>query len=353
MSLVTKILQPFSNDIGIDLGTANTLVYLRGKGIIINEPSVVAINQKTGQVVAVGKQAKEMLGRTPQHIKAIRPLVNGVVSDFEVTEEMIAYFLKKAQRGTRALVGPRVVIGVPSGITNVESRAVRDATKNAGAREVYIVEEPIAAAIGMRIPIHAPRASMVVDIGGGTTDIAVIALNGLVCSKNLHVAGDRLNADIISHLRDEFKIVIGETTAEDLKFAVCSVLEGGAPLEAPVRGRDLVTGLPKEVIITDEDVRNAIGGSIDAIIEGMREVLEKSPPTVVSDIMQVGLNLTGGGALIQGVPELLQHMLELPVNIANDPLTTVARGTGTIAEKLEDYSDILLDEDALPTFENT
>jgi rod shape-determining protein MreB len=349
MSLFTKFIQPFSNDIGIDLGTANSLVYLRGKGIIINEPSVVAINQKTGQVVAVGKQAKEMLGRTPQHIKAIRPLVNGVISDFEVTEELLAYFIKKAQKGTRAYFGPRVVIGVPSGITNVESRAVRDAAKNAGAREVYIVEEPIAAAIGMRLPIHEPRACMVVDIGGGTTDIAVIALNGLVRSKNLHVAGDKLNTDIISHLRDEFKIVIGETTAEDLKFAVCSVLEGDAPLEAPVRGRDLVTGLPKEVIITDEDVRDATASSLNAIIEGIRQVLEDSPPTVVADIMQVGLSLTGGGALIQGVPELLHEMLELPVNVANDPLTSVARGTGLIAERLEEYRDILLDEDALPT----
>ncbi len=353
MTLFSTFVQPFSNDIGIDLGTANSLVYLRGKGIIINEPSVVALNLKTGQVVAVGRQAKEMLGRTPQHIRAVRPLVNGVVSDFEVTEEMLSYFLRKAQAGTRALIGPRVVIGVPSGITNVESRAVRDAAKNAGAREVYIVEEPIAAAIGMRLPIHEPRASMIVDIGGGTTDIAVIALNGLVRSKNLHVAGDRLNIDIIAHLRDEFKIVIGEGTAEDLKFAVCSVLEEDAPLEAPVRGRDLVTGLPKEVVITDEDVRDAIAGSVDAIIEAIREVLEESPPTVVSDIMGVGLNLTGGGALIHGVPELLQTMLELPVNIANDPLTSVARGTGTIAEKLHEYSDILLDEDALPNLETT
>jgi len=353
MKLFSRLLQSFSNDIGIDLGTANSLVYLRGKGIIINEPSVVALNQKTGQVVAVGKQAKEMLGRTPQHIRAVRPLVNGVVSDFEVTEEMIAYFLRKAQNGTRALVGPRVVIGVPSGITNVESRAVRDAAKNAGAREVFIVEEPIAAAIGMRLPIHEPRASMVVDIGGGTTDIAVLALNGLVRSKNLHVAGDRLNADIVAHLRDEFKIVIGESTAEDLKFAVCSLLEDGETLEAPVRGRDLVTGLPKEVVITDEDIRDAVGGSIDSIIEAIREVLEESPPTVVSDIMQVGVNITGGGALIHGVPELLQSMLELPVNVANDPLTSVARGTGTIAENLKDYQDILLDEDALPTLETS
>jgi len=229
---------------------------------------------------------------------------------------------------------------------------VRDAARNAGAREVHIVEEPIAAAIGMRLPIQEPRASMLVDIGGGTTDIAVIALNGLVRAKNLHVAGDRLNADIVAHLRDEFKIVIGDGTAEDLKFAICSLLEGEQALEAPVRGRDLVTGLPKEVIITDEDLREAIASSVDAIIHAIREVLEESPPTVVADIMQVGINLTGGGALIQGVPELLQSMLELPVNIANDPLSSVVRGTGTIVENLQDYQEILLDEDALPILEN-
>ncbi len=352
MSLVTKILKPFSNDIGIDLGTTNSLVYLRGKGVIINEPSVVALNQKTGQVVAVGKKAKEMLGRTPQHIRAVRPLVHGVISDFEVTEEMIGYFLNKAQSGTRALFGPRVVIGVPSGITNVESRAVRDAAKNAGAREVYIVEEAIAAAIGMRLPIHEARATMVVDIGGGTTDIAILSLNGVVHSKNLHTAGDKLTSDIISHLRNEFKIVIGDSTAEELKFSICSLLEEQASFEAPVRGRDLVSGLPKEVIITDEDVREAIAMSVDTIIEGIRKVLEESPPTVVADIMQLGINLTGGGALIHGIPELLQTMLELPVNVANDPLTSVVRGTGAIVENIEEYEDILLDEDALPTFEN-
>lgn len=352
MSFLQKLYSPFSNDIGIDLGTSSSLVYLRGKGIIINEPSVVALNQKTGQVVAVGRQAKDMLGRTPQHIKAVRPLVHGVVSDFEVTEEMLSYFLGKAQHGTRSLVGPRVVIGVPSGITNVESRAVRDAAKNAGAREVYIVEEPIAAAIGMRLPIHEAEANMVVDIGGGTTDIAVIALNGLVRAKNLHVAGDRLNADIVAHLRNEFKIVIGETTAEDLKFAVCSVLEHQTPLEAPVRGRDLVTGLPKEVVITDADVRDAIAMSIDTIIDAVRSVLEESPPTVVADIMHTGISLTGGGALIHGVPELLKAMLELPVNVANDPLTSVARGTGAVVENLDLYREMLLDEDALLAFEH-
>lgn len=353
MSLFTNILAPFSNDIGIDLGTANSLVYLRGKGTIINEPSVVALNQKTDQVVAVGAKAKEMLGRTPKHIRAVRPLVNGVISDFEVTEEMIGYFLNKAQRGTRSLIGPRVVIGVPSGITNVESRAVRDAARNAGAREVHIVEEAIAAAIGMRIPIHEAKANLVVDIGGGTTDIAIMSLNGIVSSKNLHVAGDKLNTDIINHLRNEFKIVIGEGTAEDLKFAICSLLEEKETHEAPVRGRDLVTGLPKEVIITDEDVREAIASSVDAIIEGIRNVLEESPPTVVADVMQSGISLTGGGALIRGVPVLLQDVLELPVNVANDPLTSVVRGTGMIVEKIDLYNDILLDEDALPTFENS
>ncbi len=351
MSLLHALYAPFSNDIGIDLGTANSLVYLQGKGIVINEPSVVAINQKTRQVVAVGRTAKEMLGRTPQHIKAVRPLVNGVISDFEVAEEMLTYFLKQAQRGTRSLVGPRVVIGVPSGITNVESRAVRDAARNAGAREVFIVEEPLAAAIGMRLPIHGSRASMIVDIGGGTTDVAVMALNGLVRAKNLHVAGDRLNADIITHLRDEFKIVIGETTAEDLKFAVCSLHEDGVPLEAPVRGRDLVTGLPKEVMITDEDVRMAIRSSVDAVVESVRAVLEDSPPVVVADIMEVGVHLTGGGALIRGVPELLAATLDLPINLADDPLVSVVRGTGFIVEDLDRFRDILLDEDALPAFE--
>ena len=353
MPFFTKLLTPFSNDIGIDLGTANSLVYLRGKGIIIKEPSVVAINEKTSQVVAVGAKAKEMLGRTPQHIRAVRPLVNGVISDFEVTEEMIGYFLNKAQRGTRSLIGPRVVIGVPSGITNVESRAVRDAARNAGAREIYIVEEAIAAAIGMRIPIHEAKAHMIVDIGGGTTDIAILSLNGIVKSKNLHVAGDKLNTNIIAHLRNEFKIVIGESTAEELKLAICSLIEQKDALEAPVRGRDLFTGLPKEVVITDEDIRDAIGTSIDNIIEGIREVLEESPPTVVADVMQTGINLTGGGALIYGVPELLRNILELPINLANDPLTSVVRGTGLIIEKIDEYNDILLDEDALPTLENS
>jgi rod shape-determining protein MreB and related proteins len=349
MKILQKIYAPFSNDIGIDLGTANTLVYVAGKGIVINEPSFVALNQKTQQVVAVGKQAKEMLGRTPHFVEVIRPLVDGVVSNFEVTEEMLSYFLRTAQSGKKVFFGPRVVIGVPSGITNVESRAVRDAAMNAGAREVFIVEEPIAAAIGMRLPIHEPKAHMVLDIGGGTTDIAIISLNGLVSSRNVHIAGDTLNNDIIRYLRDEYKLLIGETTSEIVKFAVGAVLDESTPRETAVRGRHLVTGLPKEVLVTDEDVREAIRNSIEGIVESTKEVLEESPPTAVADVMETGINITGGGALLRGVPQLLNHLIGIPVNIANDPLTSVVRGTGVIVEDIEKYEAIILDEREIPT----
>ncbi len=343
--MLQKLLQRwyglFSDDIGIDLGTANTLVYLRGKGIVINEPSVVAVNQKTGQVVAVGAQAKQMLGRTPQHIIAVKPLVDGVISDFEVTEEMLAYLINKAQGGKKRLFGPRVVIGVPSGITNVEIRAVRDAAKNAGAREVHIVEEPMAAAIGIRLPVQEAIGSMIVDIGGGTSDIAVISLGGIVRSKNLRVAGDKLDSDIISYIRSEFKILIGEKTAEAVKMAVASVVEGES-LEATIRGRDLVTGLPREVVLTDADIREAISQSVDTLIEAVREVLETTPPEVLADIMRHGLYLTGGGALIKGLDGVLAEWLKIPVHVADDPLTAVARGTGVVLENLEQYEDVLI-----------
>ena len=341
--------QWLAHDVGIDLGTANTLVYMRGRGIIINEPSVVAVNHKTGQVVAVGVDAKAMLGRTPSHIHAIKPLVDGVISDFETTEEMISYLLGKATSGSSKLLGPRVVVGVPSGITNVEIRAVRDATKNAGAGEVYIVEEPMAAAIGMRLPVHEPIGSMVIDIGGGTTDIAVISLGGVVNSKNLRVAGDKFNADIISYVRNQFKILIGEKTAEAIKTSIGSVLPNHAPLEAPVKGRDLVTGLPKEVILTDTDIREALAPSMEALIEATREVLETTPPEILSDVMQRGMYLAGGGALVKGLPELLEQELNIPVHVAADPLTAVARGAGIILENIHAYKDILIEnEDELP-----
>jgi rod shape-determining protein MreB len=323
------------------------LVYLRGHGIVVNEPSVVAVNQKTGRIVAVGAAAKEMLGRTPPHIIAIRPLVDGVISDFEVTEEMISYLVKKAELYSKKMLGPRVVVGVPSGVTNVEIRAVRDATRNAGAREVYIVEEPMAGAIGIRLPVHDPVGSMIIDIGGGTTDIAIISLGGIVRSKNLRIAGDKLNNDIISYIRNEFKILIGEKTAEYIKIAVGAVVPGES-LETTIRGRDLITGLPREVVITDSDIREAMNSSIDLLLESAKEVLETTPPEILADVMKRGIYLVGGGALIKGLDVLLAETLKIPVYIAEDPLTAIARGTGIILEELEKYSDVLIqNEDEL------
>jgi len=340
-----RIAERFSLDIGIDLGTANTLVYLKGKGIVITEPSVVAVNQKTGQVVAVGREARDMLGRTPPHITAVRPLVEGVISDFEVTEEMLSYLIKKAQAEQRMLLGPRVVIGVPSGITNVEIRAVRDAARNAGAREVYIIEEPMAAALGARLPVHEPVGTMIIDIGGGTTDIALISLGGIVRSKNLRVAGDVMNQDIASYIRSEFKILIGDRTAEDVKIAVGSVMKQGAPLQTTIRGRDLVTGLPREIVITDADVREAISLSVTSMVEAIKEVIESAPPEIVADVMRGGVYLTGGGALLRGLPELLAQELKVPIHVVDDPLTTVVRGTGVILEDIERFSSVLVDDD--------
>lgn len=348
-SLINKIKRYLSSDIGIDLGTANTLVYVPGKGVVLNEPSVVAVNTKTGQVVAVGSEAKRMLGRTPGHVQAIRPLVDGVISDFEVTEEMISYLVKKAIQEHKTILGPTVVVGIPSGVTNVESRAVRDAVINAGARKVYVVEEPTAAAIGIRLPINEPVGNMVIDIGGGTSDIAVLSLGGIVRSKNLKIAGDRLNNDISTYIRSEFKILIGERTAEDIKVQLSNMVQGEHPLEAPIRGRDLVTGLPREVIITDSDIREAIAHSIGALVEATKEVLESTPPEIVADIMKRGIFLVGGGALIKGLDVLLQAELQIPVHVAQEPLTAVARGTGVILENIDLYKEaIMSDDDSLP-----
>lgn len=343
--LTDKIASFASNDLGIDLGTANTLVYVRGRGIVVNEPSVVAVNQKTGRVVAVGASAKEMLGRTPAHLVAVRPLVDGVISDFEVTEEMLAYLMNRAQGEGRKLLGPRVVVGVPSGITNVEIRAVRDAATNAGAREVHIIEEPMAAALGIRLPVKEAVGSMIVDIGGGTTDIAVISLGGIVRSKNLRIAGDKLNQDIISHIRSEFKILIGEKTAENVKMAIGAVIEGDRPLEAVVRGRDLITGLPREVIVTDSDVREAVSQSIDTLVESVREVIETTPPEILADIMRTGIYLVGGGALIADLDRLISDWVKMPVHVADDPLTAVARGAGVVLEDIESYREVLIEYD--------
>ena len=331
--------------VGIDLGTANTLVYVEGKGVIIDEPSVVAINQKTNQVVAVGNQAKIMLGKTSSHISAIRPLVDGVISDFEVTEEMLAYFIKKTIDILKISSLQSVVIGVPYGVTNVERRAVRDAAYNAGSRHVYIIEEPIAAAVGIDLPIKEAQGNMIIDIGGGTADIAIISLSGIVRGKNLKIAGDRFNTDIIAYIRNEYKVLVGEKSAEQLKIELSNIIPSNPPLESKIRGRDLVSGLPKEIIVTEEDIHDAIHISADSLFESVKEVLESTPPEVVSDIMEHGIFLTGGGALIKGLDEALSEYLGIRVMVADDPLTAVVRGAGIIASDIEYYKDIIIENE--------
>lgn len=338
-----KMFGYFSKDIGIDLGTANTLVYVRGRGIVINEPSVVAVNQKTGQILAIGTEAKHMVGRTPAHIVATRPLVQGVISDFEVTEEMLKYFIRKVHTEAFSFFPrPRVAIGIPSGVTEVERRAVEDAARNAGAREVYLVEEPMAAAIGVRLPVNEPVGSMVVDIGGGTTDIAVISLGGIVTSKNLRIAGDKLNEDIIRFAREEYKLVLGERTAENIKIGIGSAIQLSQSLESTMRGRDVISGLPKEVIVDDSDIRRATKHSVATIVNAIKSSIEETPPELVADIMHRGIILVGGGALLRGLDQMVATETKIPTYIAEDPLSAVVRGTGLILEDLEVLQNVLI-----------
>lgn len=333
----------FSKDIGIDLGTANTLVYVSDRGIVINEPSVVAINQKTGQILSIGQEAKNMVGRTPAHIVASRPLVAGVVSDFEVTEQMLKFFIDKVHRESFSLLPrPRVVVGVPSGVTEVEKRAVEDATRNAGAREVYLIEEPMAAAIGIRLPVQEATGNMIIDIGGGTSEIAVISLGGIVVIKSLRVAGDKLNEDIIQYARDEFNLLLGEKTAEDIKLAVGSAYELEEPLETSMRGRDIITGLPKEVLINDVHIRKALSRSIKTLINAIKGTIEETPPELVADIMHRGIFLVGGGGLLRGIDRLISEQTEMPVKLVEDPLTAVVRGTGMVLEDIDALKDVLV-----------
>lgn len=341
--MFNRLFKIFSRDIGIDLGTTNTLVYVRGRGIIINEPSIVAINKKTDQVLSVGNVAKKMVGRTPGHIIVVRPLIEGVISDFEVTEQMLRYFFNKANQSTYSfLVRPRVVIGIPSGVTEVERRAVEDAVRNAGAREVYLVEEPMAAAIGTRLPISDAVGNMIVDIGGGTTDVAVISLGGIVVSRNLRIAGEKMNEDIIQYARDEFQLLIGEKTAEEIKILIGSVSPLKEKLVATIRGRDLVSGLPKEVPISDLEISEAIAPSVNAIISEIRSVVEETPPELISDLMSRGIILAGGGSLLRGLPEMVEKATGIPTKLAEDPLTAVVRGCGIILEDVESLKEILV-----------
>ncbi len=339
-----RLFGKFSKNMGIDLGTANTLVYVQGKGIVINEPSVVAINNKTGQILAIGNDAKKMVGKTPSHIVARRPLVQGVISDFEVTEQMLRYFIEKVHAENFTLIPrPIVVIGIPCGVTEVEKRAVEDAALNAGARKAFLIEEPMAAAIGAKLPIQDAAGSMVVDIGGGTTEVAVISLGGIVVSKSLRIAGDTLNDNIIQYARDEFNLLLGERTAEEIKIAVGSVLELENPLEAEMRGRDLVTGLPKKVMVTDEQVRHAMAHSVRTLINNIKSTVEETPPELLADIMDKGIVLAGGGALLRGLDRLIEQQTEIPVHVADDPLTCVVRGAGVVLEDIETLKEVLVD----------
>lgn len=335
----------FSKDVGIDLGTANTLVYVKGKGIVINEPSVVAINQKTKQILAIGDEAKRMVGRTPAHIVAHRPLVDGVISDFEITEQMLRYFIEKVNNSAFGFLSrPRVIVGIPSGVTEVEKRAVQDATLNAGARMAMLIEEPMAAAIGARLPVQDPTGSLIVDIGGGTSEIAVISLGGIVISKSIRVAGDEMNENIIQFARDEYNLLLGERTAEDVKIKIGSAYpsKDKEKLKAAIRGRDLVTGLPKEVTVTEEQIRHALQRSVRVIVNNIKTAIEETPPELVADIMEKGITLAGGGALLRGLDRMIQDETQMPVTIADDPLTTVVRGTGIVLEDLESLKDVLM-----------
>jgi len=341
--MINRLLGLISHDIGIDLGTANTLVYVRGQGIVINEPSVVAINTKTKQVLAIGDEAKKMVGKTPASIIATRPLVDGVVSDFEVTEQMLKYFINKVHKESYSVFPrPRVVVGIPSGVTEVEKRAVEDAATNAGARQTFLIEEPMAAAIGSRLPIQDAAGSMIVDIGGGTTEVAIISLGGIVASRSLRIAGDELSEDIIKYAREEFNLQIGERTAENIKIAIGSAYALKDAKPVPMRGRDLVTGLPKQIMIEPDQVREALAKSVREIVEAIKITIEETPPELVADIMERGIYLAGGGALLKGLDEMIRRETKMPVHIADDPLTAVARGTGLVLEDIDALKEVLV-----------
>ena len=325
----------FSNDLAIDLGTANTLVYVRGEGIVMNEPSIVAIHQADHSVLAVGHEAKAMMGRTPGNILAIRPLKDGVIADFDVTEKMLHYFISKVHR-RRTLVHPRIVIGVPSGITQVEKRAVRDSAMQAGAREVYLIEEPMAAAIGAGLPIQEPGGNMIVDMGGGTTEVAVISLSGIVISKSVRIAGDEMDEAIVQYIKKHYNLLVGERRAEEIKIKLGSAYPmPGERATMEVKCRDLIDGIPKTIVVTDEEIREALREPVMSIVDTVRICLERTPPELAADIVDKGIVLTGGGALLRGLDLLLRQETDLPITVADDPLSCVALGTGKVLDELE------------------
>ncbi len=330
-------------DMAVDLGTANTLVYVRGKGIVLNEPSVVAINTNTTGILAVGTEAKRMIGRTPGNIVAIRPLKDGVIADFDTTERMLRYFIQKVHR-RRHFAKPRIVVCVPSGITGVERRAVIDAGSQAGARRVFIIEEPMAAAIGAGMPVHEPTGNMVVDIGGGTTEVAVISLGGIVTSQSIRTGGDEMDMAIINYVKKEYSLMLGERTAEEIKMAIGSAFPMPDEPHAEIRGRDLVSGLPKTIVVSAEEIRKAIEEPANAVVDAVKTTLDKCPPELSGDIMDRGIVLTGGGALLRGLDERLKHETGMPIHIADNPLHSVALGSGKCVEEFEALQQVLISE---------
>jgi rod shape-determining protein MreB len=330
-------------DMAVDLGTANTLVYVRGRGIVLNEPSVVAINTNTGGIVAVGAEAKKMIGRTPGNIVAIRPLKDGVIADFDTTERMLRYFIQKVHR-RRHLAKPRIVVCVPSGITGVEQRAVKDAGYAAGARRVYIIEEPMAAAIGAGLPVSEPTGNMVVDVGGGTTEVAVVSLGGIVTSQSIRVGGDEQDNAIIQYVKKEYSLMLGERTAEEIKMAIGSAFPMADEPHAEIRGRDLVSGLPKTIVVSAEEIRKAIEEPVNQIVDAVKTTLDKCPPELSGDIMDRGIVITGGGALLRGLDERLRHETGMPIHITDRPLDSVAMGSGKCVEEFEALQQVLVSE---------
>ena len=338
---IDKAFSFMGRDMAVDLGTANTLVYVRGRGTVLNEPSVVAINNKTGAILAVGSEAKKMIGRTPAHIQAIRPLKDGVIADFDVAEKMLRYFIQKVHK-RRLLAKPRVVVCVPSGITPVEQRAVEEATIAAGARSAYIIEEPMAAAIGAGLPVHEPTGNMVVDIGGGTTEVAVISLGGIVTSLSIRIGGDELDEAIITYIKKEYSLMLGERTAEEIKITIGSAFPSADEPHAEIRGRDLVSGLPKTIIVSAEEIRKAVEEPVNAIVDGVKTTLDKTPPELASDIMDKGIVLTGGGALLGGLDERLKHETGMPIHLTDNPLSCVVIGSGKCLEEFEALKRVLV-----------
>jgi rod shape-determining protein MreB and related proteins len=332
----------FGKDMAVDLGTANTLVYVKGEGIVLNEPSVVAVNTITNAIIAVGEEAKRMVGRTPAHIVAIRPLKDGVIADFDVTEKMLRYFIQKVHQ-RRSLARPRVVVAVPSGITGVEQRAVEEATIQAGARAAFIIEEPMAAAIGAGLPIHEPIGNMVVDIGGGTTEVAVISLGGIVTSQSIRVGGDEMDEAIISYIKRDYQLMIGERTSESLKLKIGSAfMLSEDEMEAEIKGRDLATGLPKTVVVTADEVRQSIEEPVSQVVQTVKDALDRTPPELASDIMDEGIILAGGGALLKGLEERIRNETGMPVHTAKDPLLCVAMGSGKCLEEFDIMKKVLI-----------